>query len=100
MNSSLRRFNSMVYQNIAEAEYIVSVYMYMRMMAKCAAHPNFGFPKRVTTVDCYQQQQNDYILLSLVRTRNVGHIRDIRRLIVGISREHIGIIRILRTTSL
>lgn len=30
---------------------------------------------QVTTVDRYQGQQNDYILLSLVRTRTVGHLR-------------------------
>nr|POE78242.1 intron-binding protein aquarius [Quercus suber] len=30
----------------------------------------------VTTVDKFQGQQNDFILLSLVRTRFVGHLRD------------------------
>ena len=30
---------------------------------------------QVTTVDRFQGQQNDYILLSLVKTRAVGHIR-------------------------
>ena len=33
---------------------------------------------QVATVDKYQGQQNDYVLLSLVRTRAVGHIRDVR----------------------
>ncbi|KAK7829792.1 rna helicase aquarius [Quercus suber] len=37
-------------------------------------------PKEVTTVDKFQGQQNDFILLSLVRTRFVGHLRDVRRL--------------------
>ena len=32
---------------------------------------------QVTTVDRYQGQQNDYILLSLVRTRTVGHLRSV-----------------------
>jgi len=36
---------------------------------------------QVSTVDKYQGQQNDYVLLSLVRTRVVGHFRDVRRLV-------------------
>ena len=47
--------------------------------------PLFGRPKAVSTVDKYQGQQNDFILLSLVRTRNVGHLRDVRRLVVAVS---------------
>lgn len=35
--------------------------------------------------------QNDYILLSLVRTKNVGHIRDVRRLVVAMSRARLGL---------
>jgi len=42
-----------------------------------------GQPHKVTTVDRFQGQQNDYIILSLVRTRNVGHLRDVRRLVVS-----------------
>ena len=30
-------------------------------------------------MDKYQGQQNDIVLLSLVRTRAVGHVRDVRR---------------------
>lgn len=44
------------------------------------------FFTKVTTVDKYQGQQNDYVLLSLVRTRIVGHLRDVRRLVVAMSR--------------
>merc|ERR1712086_771261 len=51
----------------------------------------FGLPKRVTTVDKYQGQQNDYVLLSLVRTKTVGHLRDIRRLVVALSRARLGL---------
>ncbi|KOB66638.1 Intron-binding protein aquarius, partial [Operophtera brumata] len=36
----------------------------------------------VTTVDKYQGQQNDIALVSLVRTKAVGHVRDLRRLIL------------------
>jgi hypothetical protein len=39
-----------------------------------------GAPPQVTTVDKYQGQQNDYVLLSLVRTNHFGHLRDVRRL--------------------
>merc|ERR1712032_277754 len=99
------------YQNLAEAEYVVHVYMYMRLMgyeahkisilttyngqkalikdvcnARCANNPLIGMPHKIATVDKYQGQQNDYILLSLVRTYNVGHLRDVRRLVVAMSR--------------
>jgi len=46
---------------------------------------------KVTTVDKYQGLQNDYILLSLVRTKTVGHLRDIRRLVVAMSRAKLGL---------
>ena len=45
---------------------------------------------QIATVDKYQGQQNDYVLLSLVRTRAVGHIRDVRRLVVAMSRARLG----------
>ena len=150
-------------QNLGEAEYLVSVYQYMRLLGypahkisvlttyngqkallrdvferRCAHHPAFGRPAKVgacaccsqealcwllgmpggcrcrdvclpsepelgpalpatcsmppptacrfchllqvTTVDKYQGQQNDYVLLSLVRTNHFGHFRDVRRL--------------------
>ncbi len=104
------------YQNIGEAEYIVNVYQYMRLLGypaskisiittyrgqkhlirdivtrRCTRHPLFGVPSRITTVDKFQGQQNDYVLLSLVRTRHIGHMRDIRRLIVALSRARLGL---------
>merc|ERR1712242_200344 len=104
------------YQNLAEAEYVVHVYMYMRLMgyeahkisilttyngqknllkdvciARCAGNPLIGMPHKIATVDKYQGQQNDYILLSLVRTYNVGHLRDVRRLVVAMSRARLGL---------
>lgn len=48
-------------------------------------------PGSVSTVDHYQGQQNDYIILSLVRTNAVGHLRDIRRLVVAVSRARLGL---------
>ena len=104
------------YQNIGEAEFVVAVYMYMRLIgypadrisilttyngqkhllrdvvnARCANNPLIGRPHKITTVDKFQGQQNDYILLSLVRTYNVGHLRDVRRLVVAMSRARLGL---------
>lgn len=103
-------------QNLQEAEYVVQVYMYMRLLgyprhkisiittyngqkallrdivqARCSGNPLFGEPAKVTTVDKFQGQQNDYVLLSLVRTKTAGHIRDIRRLVVAMSRARLGL---------
>jgi len=58
---------------------------------RCKDSRLFGNPSRVTTVDKYQGQQNDFILLSLVRTESVGHLRDIRRLVVAASRARLGL---------
>ncbi|KAF9919175.1 hypothetical protein FBU30_011136 [Linnemannia zychae] len=103
-------------QNLGEAEYVVAVYQYMRLLGypaekitilttyngqkdlirdvlnqRCSWNPVFGRPAAVTTVDKYQGQQNDYILLSLVRTKAVGHVRDVRRLVVALSRARLGL---------
>jgi len=71
-------------QNLGEAEYVVAVYQYMRLLGypaekitilttyngqkdlirdvlnqRCSWNPIFGWPARVATVDKYQGQQND-----------------------------------------
>eukprot|EP00798_Chlamydomonas_sp_ICE-L_P018650 gene18650-25166_t len=87
------------YQNLGEAEYLVSVYCFMRLMGypanKISVLTTYNGQKAllrdVTTVDKYQGQQNDIILLSLVRTRVVGHLRDVRRLVVAMSRSRYGL---------
>ncbi|XP_074312287.1 uncharacterized protein LOC141647837 [Silene latifolia] len=104
------------YQNEGEAEYIVSVYIYMRLLGypankisilttyngqkllirdvisrRCVPYDFIGPPNKVATVDKFQGQQNDFILLSLVRTRFVGHLRDVRRLVVAMSRARLGL---------
>lgn len=53
---------------------------------------------QVTTVDRYQGSQNDYIILSLVRTRHVGHLRDVRRLVVAMSRARLGLFVLARVS--
>ncbi|NP_956758.2 RNA helicase aquarius [Danio rerio] len=108
--------NPYFYQNLAEAEYSVALYMYMRLLGypaerisilttyngqkhlirdvihqRCASNSFFGQPSKVTTVDRFQGQQNDYIILSLVRTKAVGHLRDVRRLVVAMSRARLGL---------
>ncbi|KAL6757285.1 hypothetical protein V8C86DRAFT_1695364 [Haematococcus lacustris] len=104
------------YQNLGEAEYVVSLFTFMRLMGypaskitilttyngqkhlirdvverRCAAVPQLGRPHKIATVDKYQGQQNDYVLLSLVRSRIVGHLRDVRRLVVALSRARLGL---------
>ncbi|XP_072992424.1 uncharacterized protein [Typha latifolia] len=103
------------YQNEGEAEFVVSVYIYMRLIGypaskisilttyngqkllirdvvnrRCKAY-GIDPPSKITTVDKFQGQQNDFILLSLVRTRFVGHLRDVRRLVVAMSRARLGL---------
>ncbi|KAI1104656.1 P-loop containing nucleoside triphosphate hydrolase protein [Jackrogersella minutella] len=103
-------------QNLGEAEYAVAIYQYMRLLGypaskisilatyagqralikdvlshRCAKNAIFGLPKIVTTVDKYQGEQNDYIILSLTRTSRVGYLRDIRRLTVALSRARLGL---------
>lgn len=58
---------------------------------RCLPYDFIGPPSKVTTVDKFQGQQNDFILLSLVRTRFVGHLRDVRRLVVAMSRARLGL---------
>lgn len=107
-------------QNLGEAEYVVGMYMYMRLLGYPASKiailttyngqrelildvlerrcrwKFFGLPV-VSTVDRFQGQQADFILLSLVRTEKVGHVRDVRRLIVALSRARLGLYLFCRT---
>jgi len=103
------------YQNLGEAEYVVAMFQYLVLIgydpksitilstyngqkaliedvlrARCN-NVIFRFLPQVFTVDKYQGQQNDIILLSLVRTERVGHLRDIRRLVVALSRSRLGL---------
>ena len=109
---------SYFFQNVGEAEYAVAMFQYMVLIGyspqrisilttyngqkelikdilsqRCGAGtPLAGVrPRAVSTVDQYQGQQNDIILLSLVRTESVGHLRDVRRLVVAVSRARLGL---------
>ena len=104
------------FQNLGEAEYAVAIYQYMRLLGypatkisilttyagqralvrdvlghRCAKNRLFGLPRIVTTVDKYQGEQNDYIILSLTRTNQPGYLRDVRRLTVALSRARLGL---------
>lgn len=104
------------FQNLGEAESVVQMYMYMRLVgikahqisiittyngqkalirdivaARCNENPLYGPPAKITTVDKFQGQQNDFVLVSLVRTKHAGHIRDVRRLVVAMSRSRLGL---------
>ncbi|KIW94604.1 uncharacterized protein Z519_04580 [Cladophialophora bantiana CBS 173.52] len=103
-------------QNLGEAEYAVALYQYMRLLGypsrsisilatysgqralirdvlehRCKNNPLFSMPRTVTTVDKYQGEQNDYVIVSMTRTRSVGYLRDIRRLTVALSRARFGL---------
>jgi intron-binding protein aquarius len=104
------------FQNLGEAEYAIQTFMFLRLKGvpankitllttyngqkallrdvvnrNCASNPLFGMPNAIETVDKYQGSQNNYIILSLVRTLHVGHLRDVRRLIVAMSRARLGL---------
>ncbi|UKK01485.2 hypothetical protein MACK_002299 [Theileria orientalis] len=108
-SSPIRHF----YQNLEEAQYCVSLYMLMRLMGlrdiviltayngqkcliedvvkkRCSWNNRIGSPL-VSTIDKYQGRQADYVIVSLVRTKNVGYLRDPRRFVVATSRSKLGL---------
>lgn len=116
-------------QNVAEAEYAVALYQYLRLLgypshnvtilsayygqkklieeiverrccggrgggsnsSKSFVGEIFGRPGAVKTIDDYQGEQNDIVIVSLVRTKRVGYLRDPRRLTVALSRARQGL---------
>ncbi|TKA78807.1 hypothetical protein B0A55_02239 [Friedmanniomyces simplex] len=103
-------------QNLGEAEYAVALYQYMCLLGypaekisilctyagqralirdvlthRCKGNRLFGMPGWVGTVDKYQGEQNDHVILSLVRTKTPGYLRDVRRLTVALSRARLGL---------
>ncbi|TKA23353.1 hypothetical protein B0A50_07561 [Salinomyces thailandicus] len=104
------------FQNLGEAEYAVALFQYLRLLGypaktitlltayagqaalikevlahRCRGNPIFGLPGWTGTVDKYQGEQNDFVILSLVRTKSVGFLRDVRRLTVAVSRARLGL---------
>lgn len=107
-------------QNVGEAEYAVALYQYLRLLgypaaritllsaymgqkllideilrSRCTGSPLlrkvFGLPGSVATVDQFQGEQNDIVIVSLVRTKSVGYLRDARRMTVALSRARLGL---------
>jgi intron-binding protein aquarius len=107
-------------QNLGEAEYAVALYQYMRLLGYPASKISilaayygqkvlieeilhkrcdsakrdaaiFGRPGCVSTVDQYQGEQNDYVIVSLVRSGSIGYLRDGRRITVALSRARLGL---------
>ena len=58
---------------------------------RCATNPLLTMPATITTIDKFQGRQNDFIILSLVRTKSVGYLQDFRRIIVAVSRARLGL---------
>lgn len=104
------------YCNLPEAEYAIALYMFMCLSGyspssisilttynaqkelikeiynkKCTWNKLFEGIGKISTVDKYQGQQNQYVIVSLVRTKSVGYLRDIRRFIVCLSRARKGL---------
>lgn len=107
-------------QNVGEAEYAVALYQYMRLLgypsskitilsaymgqkvlieeivrSRCCGsallREVFGLPKTISTIDQYQGEQNDFVIVSLVRTKSIGYLRDMRRMTVALSRARLGL---------
>ena len=51
----------------------------------------YPLPRDVKTVDEFQGSQNDYVILSLVRSKSIGHLENLGRLIVSLSRARCGL---------
>ncbi|ANB15405.1 ATP-dependent RNA helicase NAM7 [Sugiyamaella lignohabitans] len=108
------------YQNLGEAENAVALYQYMRLLGyprekisiislyegqkmlieeivkkRCTGslvdNKIFGSPNTVSTIDQYQGEDNDYIILSLVRTKSPGFVSDPRVLTEALSRARLGL---------
>ncbi|KAK5669780.1 hypothetical protein QVD99_004160 [Batrachochytrium dendrobatidis] len=89
------------FQNLGEAEYLVAVFQYMRLIGypagkiailtpykgqkelirdvleqRCSWNPVFGTPQHIKTIDEFRGNVADYVLVSLVRTRTAGVMDD------------------------
>jgi superfamily I DNA and/or RNA helicase len=61
--------------------------------AEASRAPTFGLGEiRITTVDNFQGEENDIILLSLVRSSTPGFIKEANRACVALSRARHGLI--------
>ena len=115
--SSCSRGATSGYQNLAEAEYMVAVYQFMRLIGypaqrisilathsaqcalikdvlnlRCVPSPAyFGRPRCVSTAEGYAGQENDFVLLSLARTSGAKGLLSTERLLLALSRAKTGL---------
>jgi intron-binding protein aquarius len=90
------------FQNLGEAEYIVTLFLLLRLkgvraesitvlcayngqrmliedIMRAKSNDVFGRPREITTIDQFQGMSNKVVLVSLVRTEHVGYLNDVRR---------------------
>ncbi|KAH6598803.1 hypothetical protein BASA61_002789 [Batrachochytrium salamandrivorans] len=104
------------FQNLGEAEYLVAVFQYMRLIGypsskiailtpykgqkeliqdvliqRCSWNPVFGKPQQIATIDGFRDGVADIVLLSLVRTRTMGAMADVHKLVSSISSARLGL---------
>uniref|UniRef100_M4BKJ3 AAA+ ATPase domain-containing protein n=1 Tax=Hyaloperonospora arabidopsidis (strain Emoy2) TaxID=559515 RepID=M4BKJ3_HYAAE len=109
-----RQSKPFAYENEEEARFIVALFRYMLHIGYRADQvailstynaqnellqrllraqaPEAAKSCQVSTVDRFQGQQNDFVLLSTVRSgTSVGHLRDVRRATTAFSRARLGL---------
>eukprot|EP00842_Homolaphlyctis_polyrhiza_P004514 jgi/Hompol1/5063/HPOL_001001-RA len=105
------------YQNLGEAEYVVAVFQYMRLLGypsskiviltpykgqkelihdvlnqRCSWNPIFGSPRQIATVAEFRNQTAaDHVLLSLTRTRTAGAVEDVSLLAAALTAARLGL---------
>ena len=111
------------YQNLAEAEFVVAAFSYMRLLGypaekiailtthadqasliddivrqRCVPEDFLGSPGAISTTDAFQGCEADYVLLSLVRTEGLEPGRDVEGLLGSLSRARLGMWIFCRTS--
>ncbi|KAF4127688.1 AAA domain [Phytophthora infestans] len=109
--SKERQSTPFAYENEEEARFVVALFQYMMGIGyraeQVAILTTYNAQKellqrlfrsqgakscKVSTVDRYQGQQSDFVLLSTVRSESsVGHLRDVRRASTSFSRARLGL---------
>jgi intron-binding protein aquarius len=105
------------YQNLEEAEYVVSMYQYLRLLGhsgrsivilttyeeqsdlikdvmnlRCVDSPHFGKSNDVTTIEKYVGRECDIVLLSLVRTTSIPEsLESMPDVVSALSRAKLGL---------